>query len=55
MANPTETITGVPQDRVEEVKQYKLEGGAEKVDVLPDDEGGFFKLIVTWPEGTVLE
>jgi hypothetical protein len=54
MAKPTRTITGVPESRVEEIKREQLEGGAESVEVKPDDEGGFFKLIVTWPEGTVL-
>jgi hypothetical protein len=51
---PTRIITGVPQDRVEQIKRIQLAGGAVSVDVEPDDEGGFFRLIVTWPEGTVL-
>ncbi|HEX8623713.1 MAG TPA: hypothetical protein VF782_01405 [Allosphingosinicella sp.] len=55
MAKPTQTITNVPENRVEAIKQQMIEGGAESVEVKPDDEGGFFKLIVTWPEGTILE
>ena len=54
MAKPKRTITNVPADRVEDTKQLQLLGGAESVEVKPDDEGGFFTLIVTWPEGTVL-
>ena len=55
MAKPTQTIKNVPNDRVEEIKEMQIEGGAESVDVQAGDTEGFSTLIVTWPEGTILE
>jgi hypothetical protein len=53
MAKPTRTITGVTADKKDEEKQFHLDCGAEKVDE-KKEAGGTFTLIVTWPEGTVL-
>ena len=52
---PTRIISHVAEARLEEIKNAQLDNGAVSVDVEPDDEGGFFRLIVVWPEGTVLE
>jgi hypothetical protein len=53
MAKPTQTITGVSADQVDQIIAAFKADKAENVEK-KDETGGTYTLVVTFPEGTVL-